>query len=131
MKLINRICIESTDADNLELSLDRKPLSELLPGRGVEAQFEVFEWILLVIEVNPEYIGIYLIDENGEIIDSEILGHWYFDSAFENPVVKGSDTLEFFFGSKKMALTIAPPPSKPGKFDKSRLIHYQDTTSEV
>lgn len=130
MKLSNRIKFERINDDNAALSLDGSPLNGEFIGRCIEAQYEVYGFLLVILEADLEHVVIYLFGRDGKTLDKQIIGHWYFDSIFEKPEIKAPDTLEFSFGTKG-SVTVSKKPTRSSLFKAKRYLHCQGFTVEA
>lgn len=99
MKNTNRLKLERINDNSIYLYLDNVKLPGTFSGRALEAQYEVYNWLLAILELDPEHLIFYLIDQSGVVIEQQIIGHWYFESLFENPKIIDQDFLEFTFGT--------------------------------
>ncbi|MER2492755.1 hypothetical protein [Catenovulum sediminis] len=100
MKITNRIKLEEITDNFVYLYIDGIQIAGTFSGRTLEAQYEVYDWLLAILELDPEHIIFYLIDESGSIIDQQTIGHWNFESLFESPKVIDPQSLEFVFGTR-------------------------------
>ena len=100
MQNIDRFKLERFNDDSTYLYLDDVKISGTFPGRMLEAQYEVCNRFLVILELDPEHLIFYLIEKSGVVIEQQIIGHWYFESLFENPIILDQDSLEFSFGTR-------------------------------
>jgi len=129
MKLSNRVTYDKIDDDTGFLLLDGTMLEREFIGRGIEVQYEVYDCLLVILEVDLEHLAIYLLDRNGKTLDEQHIGHWYFDALFENPEIRDTDTLAFDFG-KKGSVTVSEKPTRSSLFGKKRYLHFHGFTVE-
>ena len=107
------------DDNTLSLIVNGKTIETVFIGRRIEAQYQVGEWYLIVLQADPTKIMIYLLDENFQVLDEQGVGHWYFDCIFEDPEIVQPDTLKFIFGTRG-EIKVLEQPQKPGLFKKKR-----------
>lgn len=116
MKITNRIKLEKINDDSVHLYLDNVQIAGTFLGHTLEAQYEVYNWLIVILELDPEHLIFYLVNEFGSVIDQQTIGHSYFEGLFENPKIIDPDSLEFTFGTRaKLKVLKAPEYSMLSK----------------
>lgn len=130
MKEVENITCENINDDCLNLYLDGQLLDGKFAGKNIKAQYSVYNWYLLFLEADSNKLIIYLLNNNGEILDDQVVGHYHYDSLFRNPEILSPDTLEFTFGSRG-TVKVTPEPTRLGAFTAKRYLHFEGVTIEA
>ncbi|HEY8099397.1 MAG TPA: hypothetical protein VIF82_01490 [Burkholderiaceae bacterium] len=107
--------------DTLKLDIGGRGVGPILAGRSIKAQFEIDDRCLLILEGDQTKIAVYLLNADFQVIDHEVIGHWYFDALVENISVVQPDSIQLTFGTTGH-IQISKVPVSRGLFKKKRYL---------
>jgi len=92
-------------------------------GRYFEAQYKFGKLYFVILTADETTLTLVLLNADGEIMDQEFIGHWYFDSYIK---IHGSLTENFleFQLCEKRTVCIERPSEKGNKNENVRYLKF-------
>lgn len=126
----NKFACRRNDNETLTLIVNNETVGSRLIGRGIEAQFVVGDKYLLILKVDQTKIIAYVLNSDLQVIDEQVIGHWYFDSLLEDAKIIQPDTVQLTFGATG-TIKISDTPIKNGLFKKKRFLTCSGLPIEI
>ena len=118
---IDKFVCRRNDDETLTLIVNDEAVSERLIGRQIEAQYLIGDKYLLILQADQTKIVAYVMDTDIRIIDEQVIGHWYFDSLFEDVKIIQPNAVQFTFGTTG-TIEVSEEPISKGIFGKKRYL---------
>lgn len=127
---IDKFACRRNDDETLTLIVNSQAVSTRLIGRWIEAQYLFGDKYVLILGADQTKIIAYVLDADLQIIDEQVIGHWYFDSSFEGARIIQPDTIQITFGTTG-TIKVSDWPVSNGLFEKKRYLTCSGLTIEI
>lgn len=126
----DKFACRRNDDDTLALIVNGEAVGPRLIGRRIEAKYLIGDKYLLILHVDQTKIVAYVLNADLQIIDEQVIGHWYFDSSFENAKIIQPDTIQITFGTTG-TIKVSDRPVSNGLFEKKRYLTCSGLPIEI
>lgn len=126
----NKFACRRNDDETLTLIVNNEAVSSRLIGRGIEAQYVIGDKYLLILQADQTKIIAYVLNADLQVIDEQVIGHWYFDSLFGDTKIIQPDTVQLTFGTTG-TIKISDEPIRNGLFEKKRYLTCSGLPIEI